>query len=119
MPKQSYSNLLIRNKELEKEIESLKSSYDATLLCMKEKLKQLQVDVAKHETSISDHSASLFHYMFGGEDYITEEIASILASMVTRPYEHTLLDLSASPLYRIPPSDDLTFPKLQDHLYEH
>ena len=69
---------------------------------VKAKLHQLQADVTKHELSISDHSASLFYNMFGGKDYITEEIASILASMISRPDEHTLLRLTSSPFYHAP-----------------
>ena len=71
---------------------------------IKEKLHQLQADVTKHELSTSDHSASLFYSMFGGK----EEIASILASMISRINEHILLRLTASPFYHAPEDEDGT-----------
>ena len=101
MPKLKYTTMLKRNEELEKEIESLRSSYDAVLSSMKEKIQQMQTDIAKHETSISDHTVDFFYNTFGGTEYITEEIASILASMLSNPDEHSILALAAAPQYHL------------------
>jgi len=81
MPKQSYTSVLKRNKEMEKELESLRPSYEATLLSMKEKIQQMQVDIANHEINIVAH----IRLMFGGKDYTTEEVAGTLSSMINRP----------------------------------
>jgi hypothetical protein len=47
--------------------------------------------------------------MLGGKDYITEEIASILASMISKPDDHTLLGLTASPFYHASEDGDAAY----------
>ena len=90
MAQHSYSDLIKRSKELENEVEYLRSSYEATLLSVRGQVQQMNTDIANHKISIGVHSASVLYQMFGGKDYITEEVAGILSRMIHRPDEHCL-----------------------------
>ena len=64
-------------------------------------MQQMKTGTANRETSTGAHSASVLYQMFGGKDYITEEVAGTLSRVVHRQGEHCLLGLSASPYYRV------------------